>query len=278
MNYIVFILASLITGSVNASTSTWVYNDTKGEIITCSDCNRSRPIASLTKLMTAIVALEHDSDISRSVRIGAGSKIPPGITTRGDLFAAMLVRSDNKASEILAEQYPGGRKAFIKAMNQKAKQLEMTSAKFVDASGLSAGNVATIGEVSTLVQVAATHPIIADSSVLKQVEVKNLKYKVILDNTNKMLLTDYDSIKISKTGYTNAAGWSLAVIMEHQGQRFVVIVLGAENKEKRYNLAKNLIQTHHKDIEFDVAQTEKRVYTINFYNWILELFGYERKQ
>lgn len=278
MNYIVFILASLITGSVGASTSTWVYNDTKGEIISCSEGNRSRPIASLTKLMTAIIALEHDSDMSRPVKIGAGSKIPPGITTRGDLFAAMLVRSDNKASEILAEQYPGGRKAFIKAMNQKAKQLQMTSAKFVDASGLSSGNVATIGEVSTLVQVAATQPIIADSSVLKQVEVKNQKYKVILDNTNKMLLADYDSIKISKTGYTNAAGWSLAVIMEHQGQRFVVIVLGAENKEKRYNLAKNLIQKHHKDIEVDIAQPVERVYTNSFYNWILEMFGYERKQ
>lgn len=272
-------LLLLTNGYAYASTSTWVYNDTKGDIISCSECNRSRPIASLTKLMTAIVALEHDSDMSRPIKIGAGSKIPPGITTRGDLFAAMLVRSDNKASEILANDYPGGRKAFIRAMNQKAKQLDMTAARFVDPSGLSAGNVATIGEVSTLVQVAATQPIIADTSVLKQVEVKNRKYRVILDNTNKMLLADFDSIKISKTGYTSASGWSLAVILEHQGQRFVVIVLGAESKEKRYELAKNLIQKHHKDIEFDVAQTQNRVYNNSvIINWILGLFGYERKQ
>lgn len=278
MKLFVAALSLIIAGTVSAKTSTWVYNDTKGEVVVCDNCNNLRPIASLTKLMTAIVALDYDSNMERPMKIGPGSRVPPGITTRGDLFAAMLVRSDNIASEILAEQYPGGRRAFVRAMNAKAKSLGMYSSRFVDPSGLSAGNVATIGEVSTLVQIAATQPIIADTSVLKQVEVKNRKYKVILDNTNKMLLADFDSIQISKTGYTNASGWSLAVILEHRGQRLVVVVLGAASKERRYDLAKTLIEKHIKDIEFDIAQTQQRQYNSIIINWILELFGYDGKK
>lgn len=277
MKLFVSILLFLISDTVSAVASTWVYNDTNGEIVVCDNCNRARPIASLTKLMTAIVALEHSRDMDQPIRIGRGSKIPPGITTRGDLFSAMLVRSDNKASEILAEQYPGGRRAFIRAMNMKAKALSLHSMRFVDPSGLSAGNVATVGEVATLIQLAAMFPLIADTSVLTQVEVKNRKYRVILDNTNKMLLADFESIRISKTGYTNASGWSLGVILEHQGQRFVVVVLGAPTKEKRYELAKKLIEKHLKDIEFDVAQTQQRQYNSIIINWILELFGYGQK-
>lgn len=238
--------------------STYVYDQSRGEIVECRECNVPRPIASLTKVMTALIALEHDSDLSKPVRVGAGSKIPPGIVTRGDLFAAMLVRSDNTASEILAEDYPGGRKAFIRAMNAKARSLGMDFTKFVDPSGLSSGNIAKIGEIATLLQVAALQPIIADTSVLTQVEVKNKRYKVLLDNTNKLLLADFDEIKFSKTGYTMAAGWSVGMILERQGQRFVVVVLGARDKVERYNLAKSMIHRHFAEIEHEVAQEKNK--------------------
>lgn len=230
--------------------STLIYDQTKNEIIECRECNISRPIASLTKIMTAIIALEHDSDLSKPVRIGAGSNIPPGITTRGDLFAAMLVRSDNKASEMLAEDYPGGRKAFIRAMNSKARSLGMESAKFVDPSGLGAGNTAKITEIATLVKVAASQPIIADTSVLSQIEIKNKRYRVLLENTNKILIADFNEIKFSKTGFTGAAGWNVAMILEKEGQRFIVIVIGARDKVERYDLAKSMIQKHFSNIEY----------------------------
>lgn len=239
--------------------STMLYDQTKDDIVECQECNIPRPIASLTKVMTAIVALEYDSDLSKPVKIGSGSKIPPGITTRGDLFAAMLVRSDNKASEILADDYPGGRKAFIRAMNAKARSLGMEFTKFTDPSGLSAGNIAKIGEMATLIKVAALQPIIADTSVLAQVEVKNKKYKVLLDNTNKMLIADFNEIKFSKTGFTGAAGWNVAMILEKEGQRFIVIVMGARDKIERYNLAKNLIQKRFADIEHTVALEKKDI-------------------
>jgi D-alanyl-D-alanine endopeptidase (penicillin-binding protein 7) len=243
----------------NKGASTYIYNENRDEIVACDNCNVPRPIASLTKAMTALVALEYDSDLTKPVRVGAGSKIPPGIVTRGDLFAAMLVRSDNKASELLAEDYPGGRKAFIRAMNSRARSLQLDFMKFTDPSGLSSGNVAKVGEIATLIRVAALQPIIADTSVLPQVEIKNKRYKVLLDNTNKMLLADFDEIKFSKTGYTNASGWSVGMILERQGQRFVVVVLGAKDKAERYELARKMIHKHFADIEHTVALEQKDI-------------------
>lgn len=253
-------------GLLATSTSVWaklpstlIYDQSRAEIIECRECDISRPIASLTKIMTAIIALEHDNNLLKPVKIGKGSKIPPGITTRGDLFAAMLVRSDNKASEILAEDYPGGRKAFIRAMNTRARSLGMEFTRFADPSGLSAGNIAKISEMATLVKFAALQPIIADTSVLAQVEVKNKKYKVLLDNTNKMLIADFNEIKFSKTGFTGAAGWNVAVILERGGQRFVVIVMGARGKVERYNLAKSMIVRHFADIEYTKVLEQKEI-------------------
>jgi D-alanyl-D-alanine endopeptidase (penicillin-binding protein 7) len=239
--------------------STLVYDYSKDDIVHCYECNIPRPIASLTKVMTALIALEYDSNLSKPVRVGAGSKIPPGISTRGDLFAAMLVRSDNRASELLAQDYPGGRKAFIAAMNRKARSLGMEFTKFADPSGLSAGNIAKIGEIATLVKVAALQPIIADTSVLPQVEVKNKKYKVLLDNTNKMLIADFNEIKFSKTGFTGAAGWNVAMILERDDSRFLVIVLGARDKVERYNLAKNMIHKHFAEIEYTKHLEQKEI-------------------
>jgi D-alanyl-D-alanine carboxypeptidase len=254
----------LITAAVSAqagtkAASTLIYDQNNGEILTCDNCNVPRPIASLTKIMTALVALEHNSDFSKPVFVGQGSKIPPGINTRGDLFTAMLVRSDNKAAELLAEDYPGGRKAFIRAMNAKARSLGMEFTRFVDPSGLGSGNIANIGEINNLIKVASLQPIIADTSVLPQVEIKNKKYKVLLDNTNKMLLAEFHEIKFSKTGFTNASGWSVGMILERQGQRFIVIVLGARDKVERYNLAKDMIQERFADIEHTETLEQKDI-------------------
>lgn len=239
--------------------STLIYDQYKNEIVECRGCNIPRPIASLTKVMTALVALEHDSDLSKPVKVGPGSKIPPGISTRGDLFSAMMVRSDNKAADMLADSYPGGRRAFIRAMNARAKSLDMNFTKFVDPSGLGAGNISTIGELAILIKVAALQPIIADTSILPQVEVKNKRYKVLLDNTNKMLIADFNEIKFSKTGFTNAAGWNVAMILEKEGRGFVVIILGARDKIERYNLAKSMIQKHFADIEYTKILEQKEI-------------------
>jgi len=269
MKYLVIILLMVMWIPVQArQPSTWIYDKTKGEIVLADNSNVIRPIASLTKIMTAMVALDYDSDMNRKIFVGNGSKLPPGMNTRGDLLAAVLVRSDNRAAEILAENYPGGRKAFIRAMNRKAEEIGMTHTRFVDASGLSAGNVSNVGSVANMIQVASLYPVIADVSVLPQVEIKNQRYRVLLDNTNKALLARFEEIKLSKTGFTNASGWSVGMILERHGQRFIVVVLGAATKEQRYILARNLIQKRFDDIEHDIlAQEAERQYNMNKSTW-----------
>jgi D-alanyl-D-alanine endopeptidase (penicillin-binding protein 7) len=269
MRYLAIILLMVIWIPVQArQPSTWIYDKTKGEIVLAEHSNVTRPIASLTKIMTAMVALDYDSDMNRKIFVGNGSKLPPGMNTRRDLFAAVLVRSDNRAAEILAENYPGGRKAFIQAMNRKAVEIGMTHTRFVDASGLSAGNISNVGSVANMLQVASLYPVIADVSVLPQVEIKNQRYRVLLDNTNKALLARFEEIKLSKTGYTNASGWSVGMVLERHGQRFIVVVLGAATKEQRYILARNLIQKRLDDIEYDLlAQEAERLYNMNRSIW-----------
>jgi D-alanyl-D-alanine endopeptidase (penicillin-binding protein 7) len=258
----------LASSAIARPPSTWIYNKTNDQIISADNSNAVRPIASLTKIMTAMVALDYDSDMNRKIFVGNGSKLPPGMNTRGDLFAAVLVRSDNRAAEILAENYPGGRKAFIQAMNRKAVEIGMTHTRFVDASGLGAGNVSNVGSVANMLQVASLYPMIADVSILPQVEIKNQRYRVLLDNTNKTLLARFEEIKLSKTGFTSASGWSVGMILERHGQRFIVVVLGARTKAERYDLAKRLIERHFQDIEHDLlAQEAERQYNMNKSIW-----------
>lgn len=255
---IFFVILIAISNTVFAAPSTWVYNETKNELLAADESNTRRSIASITKLMTALVAIDHNSDMTAQMKIGKGSRLPPGITQRGDLFTAMLVRSDNQAAEFLAQDYPGGRKAFIVAMNNKAKNLGMDHATFVDPSGLMSGNVATIGDVATLVKAASQHPIISNISILQQVEIDKKKYKVVLENTNRMLLASFDEIKISKTGFTSSAGWCVAMVLEKYGQRIVVVVLGAKSKDQRYNIAKDLIKSHLADLEYKIEQEQNK--------------------
>ena len=121
--------ALIMCGTVQAKPSIWVYNHTQDTIVLNQNANTVRPIASITKLMTAMVALDHDPVLTRSIKLvnRVGSSLPGGQYTRRQLFDAMLVRSDNAAAETLAQDFPGGRVAFVRAMNRRALSLGMTS-------------------------------------------------------------------------------------------------------------------------------------------------------
>ena len=170
-------------------------------------------------------------------------------------MAAMLIRSDNRSAEALAADYPGGQKAFVRAMNAKAKSLGMNFARFVDASGLNSGNMATAGEVAEMVKASALYPFIVQTSVQKQALFElNLKQRVrtiVLDNTNKPLLFEFDEIVISKTGFTSAAGWCVALMVEKNKRNFVVVVLGARTKQERFDIARKIVYNQLQDIEID---------------------------
>jgi len=219
--------------------------------------NTVRPVASITKLMTAMVALDHDAVLSRSVKLSnrVGSNLPPGQYTRRQLFDAMLVSSNNAAAETLAQDYPGGRTAFVQAMNRRARSLGMTSTRFNDPSGLSQNNIGTAGDMGTLVMAAGKYALIREISVQRQIQIESHFKKRIriisLPNTNQPLLFYFDNIQVSKTGFTNPAGWCVALLVEKNKQIFAVVVLGSENKSKRLDTVNNLMYNHISDsIEF----------------------------
>jgi D-alanyl-D-alanine endopeptidase (penicillin-binding protein 7) len=229
-----------VSAQANRPPSTLIYDVKNETVIAGSNLNVTRPIASLTKIMTALVALQHDTNLDRAVRTPSHSRLPAGTVTRRDLFSAMLVRSDNAAATALAADFPGGVKEFVKAMNRRARELGMTSTRFVDASGLSSGNTATIWDITIMLLRASREPDIAELSILPRLEYQRKNYTVVLENTNRFLLADHDQIRLSKTGYTRSAGWGVGMVLQHHGRRFVVVVLGAATKEERYRLATQL--------------------------------------
>ena len=245
--------ALIMCGIVQAKPSIWVYNQTQDTIVFNQDANTVRPIASITKLMTAVVALDHDSTLTRSVKLvnRVGSSLPPGQYTRRQLFDAMLVRSDNAAAETLAQDFPGGRVAFVRAMNRRAAGLGMRSTRFQDPSGLSRNNSGTAGDISTLVMTAGKYTLIREISVQQQVRIEShfkQRIRIIaLPNTNQPVLFGFDNIQVSKTGFTNPAGWCVALLVERNKQTFAVVVLGSENKARRLDTVRDLMYNHIND-------------------------------
>lgn len=235
--------------------SVLLYNDTTGHHLIETNPNTVRPIASLTKIMTAMVALDHDQDLNRPLKLLGKTRgiLPRGTWTRGELLQAMLVRSDNDAAETLAADYPGGRPAFLAAMNLKADLLGMPHANFNDASGLDNRNTTTLIGVKRLLLASANYPLIRTISVQKQAlfehRFKQRIRQIELPNTNKELLFKFDNIVVSKTGLTTPAGWCVGMVVEQRGHSYVVIVLGARNKLERLKLAREIMYNNLSDTD-----------------------------
>ena len=249
MRLLILTLLFVVSVSHAREPSVYVYNETADQIEYQRNSTQYRPIASITKLMTAMVALDHSKDLFRQLPLNSTvrSNLPRGTYTRQDLFTAMLVRSDNAAAETLAADYPGGRKEFVWRMNQQAKEWGI-NAVFRDPTGLHPGNMATAGDVGTLAVYAAGYWVIRDASVKKTVAFerkfkKRLK-KIQLNNTNRPLLMEFDEIIASKTGYTGPAGYCVVLVVQHEKQRRVIVVLGERNKSRRTDTVQDIMYNH----------------------------------
>ena len=220
-------------------------------IIKGQNIEQVRGLASLTKLMTAIVALDHSTNMDKMLSLSklTHSKLPHREYTRGELFHAMLIRSDNGAAETIAADYPGGREKFIFDMNIRATMMGLRNTHFNDPTGLNSGNVSTAEDVSHLVVGAAFYPMIRDISTKKEstilIQVKRKDRSVVLSNTNGVLLREFDSILLSKTGFTNPAGFCVAILIEHpvknEMHRQVIVVMGAKNTAQRVDTVKRMM-------------------------------------
>ena len=214
------------------------------------DADRVRSIASITKIMTAMVALDYDKDLSRRLQLSRAvrSNLPRQAYTREQLLKAMLINSDNAAAETIAEDYPGGRSAFVTRMNMQADIWGMKDTNFVDPSGLGVFNVSTVGDVANMMITATNYWVITQLSGQKQVAFE-AKYKkrirtINLPHTSGQLLFTFDSVIVSKTGLTSSAGWCVGMVVEQNQQRYVVVVLGSRNKRERLETVKNIRYNH----------------------------------
>jgi D-alanyl-D-alanine endopeptidase (penicillin-binding protein 7) len=242
MRGIILTILTLLSTSVLAlePPSVVVYNISLDQTVISDNADTVRPMASITKLMTAMVALDH-YPLDQKIRTGKKST-----ATVEQLLTNVLVRSDNAASELLARNHPHGRGAFLDAMNSKAQFLGLKKTEFRDASGLDAGNITTANELTRMVAHAGTYPFIGQTSTQVEItrirKIKNRTRTVSLPNTNKNILFEYDNILVSKTGTTSKAGKCLAMLVDNRGEQYAIIILGEPSKQARDRVARNLIQ------------------------------------
>lgn len=235
--------------------SVWVYNATRDRVEYAYNSEQVRPIASVTKIMTAMVALDYDKDLSRTLKLSTrvGSNLPRQTYNRWQLFQAMLVRSDNAAAETLAADYPGGRDAFIARMNQQAQQWGMKQTRFEDPTGLSPNNISSVADVANMMEASSGYWLIQEVTTRKQIAVETQFKKrirtVSLNNTNSPLLFEFDNIIVSKTGLTSKAGWCLGLVVEQRKQQFVIVILGAPTKQERIKTVQKIMYNHVLDSE-----------------------------
>ena len=222
----------------------------KDSIIKGQNIEQVRALASITKLMTAVVALDYSTEMDKVLTLSskAGSKLPKREYTRGQLFHAMLIKSDNAAAETIAADYPGGREKFISDMNIRAMMLQMYSTTFDDPSGLSSHNVSTASDVTQMVVAASKFGEIRDISTKKTatIDISSTKRSrvTILHNTNTAILSQVQGVQVSKTGFTNPAGFCVAILVHKQNgdkeYHEVIVVMGARNPSQRVDTVKKV--------------------------------------
>ena len=245
--------------------SVLLYNLSQERTVMSRDADRVRSIASITKIMTAMVALDYDKDLSRRLMLSkqARGHLPRQQYTREQLLKAMLINSDNAAAETIAEDYPGGRSAFIARMNMTADAWGMQDTNFVDPSGLGVFNVSTVRDVANMMTTATGYWFITEVSGQKQA-VFDTKFKkrvrtINLPHTSGPLLLTFDNVMVSKTGLTSSAGWCVGMVVEQSNQKYAVVVLGSRNKRERLETVKNIRYNH-----IDDANLRQTTFSTNY--------------
>jgi D-alanyl-D-alanine endopeptidase (penicillin-binding protein 7) len=192
-----------------------------GEVLYERKATRVVPIASITKLMTALVVIDGQQPLDEIITIskqdvwkgkGAFSRLAVGTKLkRSDLMKLALLASENRAARVLGRNYPGGLTAFVKTMNLKAKALGMTQTRFDDPSGLSNGNVSSARDLAKLIAAASRDPVISSYSTLPSHEVRVGRSAFVYRNTNLLVGKPDWEILVQKTGFTNDAGECLVM-------------------------------------------------------------------
>ena len=208
-----------------------------------------RPIASISKLFTAVTILRSGADLTERVRVKgrSGGHFPNGMmVTRHDLMKAMMISSDNRAAETLANTYPGGFDVFIRDANAYIQGRGLLHTSIEEPTGLSRNNVSTAAELISFLGAVKDNSALKDYANDRTADIAIPKGKktihVKLHNTNPSIFK-FDNILISKTGFTNPAGRCVLMLVEKDHKDYGVIVLGQKNVKARSDIANGLITT-----------------------------------
>lgn len=208
-----------------------------GEVLYRKNAEETLPIASITKLMTAMVVLDAKQSLDAPIRItnaeidrlrGSSSRLAIGTTvTRRQALILALMSSENRAAAALLRNYPGGKAAGVAAMNRKAKALGMTHSRFVEATGLSGDNRSTPSDLARMVKAASRYPDIRKFSTMRELTVKVGRYPTLYRNSNPLVRNPSWNIDITKTGYLSEAGRCLVMQTTIRGMPVVMVLMNS---------------------------------------------------
>jgi D-alanyl-D-alanine endopeptidase (penicillin-binding protein 7) len=231
-----------LTGNPNLRSAAAIVIDSSGREIYSKDADSVRPIASITKLMTAIVIIESGVDLEEKITITkadrdlvqlTGSRLGYGATlSRREMILLAVMSSENRAAAALGRTYPGGTERFVSAMNAKAALLGMSQTEFADPAGLRVENRSTARDLMRLVQAAKDYDLIHAASTTTRLEVRPWKDRgpLVYGNTNRLLKNESWDIELSKTGYLNEAGRCLVMLANIEGEPVTIVLLDSFGK------------------------------------------------
>jgi D-alanyl-D-alanine endopeptidase (penicillin-binding protein 7) len=224
-----------------------IFNPANGEVLWEENAQVKRSIASITKVMTAVVFLEDNPDLSKEITIERSDVYAASTTylraneriTLNNVLHLTLIASDNAAARALARVSHGGTAAFIERMNEKALELGLDSMSFADSSGLNPANMSSAYDLSRLIAYASTDeqisPIIAPIMRTNQYTVSTSRRTININNTNHLLRGTGVDVMGGKTGFISKAGYCLATLLRlPQGNQVAVVVLGAGSNTGRF--------------------------------------------
>jgi len=216
--------------------------DTSGNVIYGKDVDTVRPIASITKLMTAMVILDSGLDLDEKITVTredrdlvqlTGSRLEYGATlSRREMILLAVMSSENRAASVLGRTYPGGMKRFVARMNETAASLGMNHSRFADPAGLAVENTSTASDLVKMVNAAYQYPLIREASTTRRLEVRPWKNRgpLVYGNTNRLLKNETWDIALSKTGYINEAGRCLVMQATIDGEAVSIVLLNSFGK------------------------------------------------
>ena len=235
-----------------ASANVVVYDTAAQRRLYAKAADEVTPIASLTKLMTAIVVLDAKQPMDEMLEIetddfdflkGSRSRLRMGSTlSRREMLRLALMSSENRAASSLARHYPGGATAAVAAMNRKAMALGMTRTHYADPTGLSADNVSSANDLAKLVQLAAQYPTIREYSTTPAhyVEVQPTGHMLGFNNSNALVKNQAWDIQLQKTGYIREAGKCLVMLANIASRPVVIVLLDSYGKYTRLGDAQRI--------------------------------------